>query len=28
LDLLDHFLNQSLSIPVNFVMPHLAESVR
>ena len=28
LGLLDHFLNQSLPIPVNFVMPHLAGSVR
>jgi hypothetical protein len=28
LDLLEHFLNQSLPIPVCFVMPHLAESVR
>jgi hypothetical protein len=28
LDLLDHFLNQSLPIPINFVMPHLTESVR
>ncbi len=27
-DLLEHFLNQSLPIPVRFVMPHLAESVR
>ena len=28
LGLLEHFLNQSLPIPVNFVMPHLAGSVR
>lgn len=28
LDLLEHFLNQSLPIPVGFVMPRLAESVR
>jgi hypothetical protein len=28
LDLLEHFLNQSLAIPVSFVMPHPAESVR
>jgi hypothetical protein len=28
LDLLEHFLNQSLSIPVSFVMPHSEKSVR
>jgi hypothetical protein len=28
LDLLEHFLNRSLPIPVSFVMPHLVESVR
>jgi hypothetical protein len=28
LDLLEHFLNQSLPIPVGFVMPRLPESVR
>ena len=28
LDLLEHFLNLSLPIPVSFLMPHLAESVR
>ena len=28
LDLLEHFLNEHLAIPVEFQMPHLAESVR
>lgn len=28
LDLLEHFLDQSLPIPISFVMPHQAESVR
>jgi hypothetical protein len=28
LDLLEHFLNQSLPIPVSFVMPHSSENVR
>jgi hypothetical protein len=28
LDLLEHFLNQDLAIPVGFVMPRVIESVR